>query len=617
MSELGDRLDASAQRLWRQHNLSWGLFRAIDFVCAAALAMEVIFLLVGLVWRYALHQPLIWIDELASMLLLWIAMLGSVCALHRGEHLRLTTPLATASESLRKLSNAVESTSILALGLFLAVYGYVHVEDEAMMTSPGLGISNAWRASAMIVGATLIAWIGFSRCARSFKQAPAFTSACVLSWAIAFLAAFTSLSLANLGNWNLVIFFAILLPVLMAFSVPIAFAFAIAAIGYLAFASDVPLSIVVGRMDGAMSHVMLLAIPLFVFLGKLMEITGMASALVRFIALLVGHIRGGLSYALIGAIYVVSGISGAKTADMAAVAPVLFPEMKRRGAQEGDMVSLLAASAVMSETIPPSLVLIAIAATVGLSVADLFKAGLLPACFAALALIVLVYWRSRADHPAVVERPSSALVLGALWSALPALCLPFLIRAAVVEGVATATEVAVIGVVYTLVAGAAFYRQLDLRRLYPILLETAVISAALLLILGAANAMAWALTQSGFADTVAGILANAPGGRYGFLAISIGVFIAFGSVLEGLPAIALFAPLLFPIAKQFGINEIHYSMVTILAMGLGLYMPPFGVGYYSACAIGRIDPTTGARHVWSYLGVLLVAVIVVALFPGI
>ncbi len=177
--------------------------------------------------------------------------------------------------------------------------------------------------------------------------------------------------------------------------------------------------------------------------------------------------------------------------------------------------------------------------------------------------------------------------------ALPALVLPFLIRAAVIEGVATATEVSTIGIVYAVLAGLLIYRQFPLRRLYPMLVETAALSGAILLIIGTATGMAWALTQSGFSRQLAAAMASMPGGAAGFMAVSILAFVVLGSVLEGIPAIVLFGPLLFPSARQVGIHEVHYAMVVILAMGIGLFAPPFGVGYYAACAIGRVSPGRG------------------------
>jgi TRAP-type C4-dicarboxylate transport system permease large subunit len=149
------------------------------------------------------------------------------------------------------------------------------------------------------------------------------------------------------------------------------------------------------------------------------------------------------------------------------------------------------------------------------------------------------------------------------------------------------------------------------------LVETASLSGAILLIIGAATGMAWALTQSGFSRYLAEIMSNLPGGAVGFLAVSIIAFIILGSVLEGIPAIVLFGPLLFPIARQIGVHEVHYSMVVILAMGMGLFAPPFGVGYYAACAISRISPDEGMRPIIGYMVALFLGLVVVAAVPWI
>jgi tripartite ATP-independent transporter DctM subunit len=369
-------------------------------------------------------------------------------------------------------------------------------------------------------------------------------------------------------------------------------------------------------MDEGMSHLILLSVPLFVFLGAFIAVTGLAKAMVQFLASLLGHLRGGLQYVLLAAMYLVSGISGSTAADMAAVAPALFPEMKQRGADPGRLVALLAASGAMSETIPPSLVLITIGAVTGVSIAALFVGGLLPALVGMLALCVVVYWQARGDNVVLVVRAPMREVLRCFWFALPALVLPFVIRSAVVEGVATATEVSTIGILYTLVVGLVFYRQLDWRRMGPMLVETAALSGAILLIIGTATGMAWALTQSGFSRQLAMAMSQLPGGANGFMIVSIIAFIILGSVLEGIPAIVVFGPLLFPIAKQFGINDVHYSMVVVLAMGIGLFAPPFGVGYYAACAISRVSPSKGMKPILGYILSLIVGTAIVAAIPG-
>jgi TRAP-type C4-dicarboxylate transport system permease large subunit len=147
------------------------------------------------------------------------------------------------------------------------------------------------------------------------------------------------------------------------------------------------------------------------------------------------------------------------------------------------------------------------------------------------------------------------------------------------------------------------------------LVETACLSGAILFIIGTATGMAWALTQSGFSRALAGTMAGVPGGSAGFLAISIVAFVVLGSILEGIPAIVLFGPLLFPIARALHINDVHYAIVVVLAMGIGLFAPPFGVGYYAACAIGRVSPDAAMRRIWPYLGALIAGLVLVACIP--
>jgi tripartite ATP-independent transporter DctM subunit len=294
---------------------------------------------------------------------------------------------------------------------------------------------------------------------------------------------------------------------------------------------------------------------------------------------------------------------------------VLFPEMVKRGAKPGDLVALLSATGAQTETIPPSIVLITIGSVTGISIAALFTGGLLPAVVLGAALCVVVWWRYRREDLSGVQRYSKREIGKLLMVALPAVLLPFVIRAAVVEGVATATEVSTIGIVYSAVVGLVVYRQFDWKRLKPMLIDTASLSGAIIFIVGCATAMAWGLTQSGFSQDLARVMGALPGGAYGFLAVSIVAFIVLGSVLEGIPAIVLFGPLLFPIAKAAGVHEVHYAMVVIFSMGIGLFAPPFGVGYYGACAVSKVNPDEGIRHIWGYIGAMLVGLVIVAAFP--
>ena len=596
--------------------LEAGLGLLVEIPAALLVVAEIVILFAGVVARYVLHKPLIWSDELASILFLWLAMLGAAVAFRRGEHMRMTALVARASPGLRAFLDLVATAAALSFLVMIAWPSWEYAYEESYITTPALQIANIWRAAALPVGIGLMALFALIRLARAARPSTMLLAVFSIA-AIVALFWVAQPVLKPLGNLNLVIFFVGVVGFCVFAGVPIAFAFGLAIFGYLALTTRTPLMVLVGRMDEGMSHLILLSVPLFVFLGLLIEMTGMARAMVAFLASLLGHVRGGLHYVLVGAMYLVSGISGAKAADMAAVAPVLFPEMKARGARPGDLVALLAATGAQTETIPPSLVLITIGSVTGVSIAALFTGGLLPGVVLAVTLCALVWWRYRHEDMSGVRRATGAEIGKAFIISLPALALPFVIRAAVVEGIATATEVSTIGIVYGVLAGLLVYRRFDWRRLMPMLIETAALSGAILLIIGTATGMAWGLTQSGFSRALAAAMTGLPGGPATFIAVSIVAFTILGSVLEGIPAIVLFGPLLFPIARAVGVHEVHYAMVIILAMGIGLFAPPFGVGYYAACAIGRVDPAEGIRPIWGYLLALLIGLIIVAIFPWI
>ncbi|WP_433692295.1 TRAP transporter large permease subunit [Herbaspirillum seropedicae] len=595
------------------------VMHVVGAVAAALVLAETVVLLTGVIYRYALHDPLVWSDELASILFIWLSMLGAVLALDRGEHMRLTAIINKCSEKGRIWLETVAALVVCIFVLMVIHPAVDHAVEQMPITTPALEIPDGLRAAALPVGAILMLLAAVSRMA-------AMTTMRLLLSALAVVAVIGGAlwlakpMLLGMGNYNLIVFFVLLIGVCVAGGIPIAFAFGTATMAYLALATTAPLMIVVSRMDEGMSSLILLSVPLFVLLGSLLEMSGLAKTLIDFMAALLGHVRGGLQYVLLGAMFLVSGISGSKAADMAAIAPALFPEMKKRGSKPEELVALLSSSGAMTETIPPSLVLITIGAVCSVSITALFIGGLMPAAIATIAIAVVCWMRARREPMPDVKRAPLSLIAKTLIAAIPALALPMLIRVAVIEGVATATEVATIGVAYTVVVGLimhVFMRHLSFKRLYPMLIESAALSGAILLIIGMATAMAWALTQSGFSAKLVALMQGVPGGGVGFLLITIVIFIVLGSLLEGIPAIVLFGPLLFPVARSLGVHDVHYAMVVILAMGIGLFAPPFGVGFYAACAIGKVSPDGVFNRVWGYLAALVVALLVVAFVPWI
>ena len=312
------------------------LGRCLEVAVAILVAAEIVLLFSGAVSRYVFRQPLTWSDEIASMLFLWLAMLGAAVAFRRGEHMRmsaLVNRLPAARRNFLTKSAAALTIAFLAIMVWPACE---YAADEVDVQSATLHIPNVWRAAAMPVGLVLMGVFALLALRRRESWLPVglTIAAIVLVGALLWAARPWLLSI---GNYRLIVFFIVLVSAGVFSGWPIAFVFAMSTTAFLAVATQVPLTLVVSRMDEGMSHLILLSVPLFVFLGLLIEATGMARTIVNFLGALIGHVRGGLSYVLVGGMFLVSGISGSKAADMAALAPGLFPEMRKRGAKDADL----------------------------------------------------------------------------------------------------------------------------------------------------------------------------------------------------------------------------------------------------------------------------------------
>lgn len=616
LHDLSENLDTAppVERAERAHLARWML--PLEVVSAVLMVVIVGLLFTGVVSRYLFQLPIVWIDEAASIAFVWVAMIGSAIAMHRNEHLRLTLFVNLVPERFRDYLRAFALLAVLVFLAALLKPAWEYVREEWAIRTPALDMRNSFRVAAMLFGVVALGAIVADYLLRTVSRtqigvaAAVIGAAALLSW-WAMPAFFDSQGLAIL------VFLVGFVAVCLAAGVPIAFCFGIGTLAFLTFATKAPLLVIVSRMDEGMSSIILISVPIFVLLGCILDATGMGKAIVDFLASLIGHVKAGMSYVLLGSLFIVSGISGSKVSDMATVAPALFPEMKRRGHKPPEMIALLATGAAMADTVPPSIVLIVLGSVAGVSIAGLFQSGFVVAMVLLLSLLVLARWKARNEHMGNARRSPWGTIGKLVLIASPALALPFLIRSAVGGGIATATEVSTLAVLYALIIGHVLYGGITWRKVYDMLVETASLSGAVLLILGTAAGMAWAITQSGFVQQLSQFLTTMPGGKAAFLVVTILVFLILGCLLEGLPAVLLLAPIMFPIAKKLGIHDIHYSMVVVCAMNVGLMAPPIGVGFYIACRIGGESPDNVARAIWPYLAALLVGVGVIAAVPWI
>lgn len=590
------------------------LLKPLEFLSAALLVVIISMLFVGVVARYVFSIPIVWIDEVVSLSFLWLAMLGTAIAMHRNEHLRLSLFLEMMPKRIQGFVHALALVAIAAFLLALINPAVIYAQEEWFVKSPALNIPNTYRVSALAFGIIAMLAILVTYATQTVSKSHLFAAVVVIS-VFAGACWLGSASLTELGLYNIIFFLVILVALCLVAGVPIAFCFGLGALSYLAFATSVPLMVVIGRMDEGMSSLILVSVPIFVLLGCILDATGMGKAIVDFLASLLGHIKAGMSYVLLGSLFIVSGISGSKVSDMATIAPALFPEMKRRGHKPKEMIALLATGAAMADTVPPSIVLIVLGSVAGVSIAGLFQSGVVIAMVLLIALAVLARWKARHEIMDQVKRSSTAVIGKTLLIAAPALVLPFLIRSAVGGGIATATEVSTIAVLYAMIIGQVLYGGLGWKKIYSMLVETAALSGAILLILGTASAMAWAITQSGVVQSLSHFLTTLPGGVISFMIVTILIFLILGCLLEGLPAILILAPIMFPIARKLGIHDIHYSMVVVTAMNIGLMMPPIGVGFFVACRIGNTSPDEVMGAIWPYILALIAGLVIIAAVP--
>jgi tripartite ATP-independent transporter DctM subunit len=400
--------------------------------------------------------------------------------------------------------------------------------------------------------------------------------------------------------------------------VPIAFALAFGAMLYFLLDPSLPMLIWAQQVASGANHFVLLAIPFFVLAGLTMEVNGMSSRLIELLLRMMGRMRGGLNLIVILATALFSGVSGSKLADIAAVGGVIMPAVRKTGQDENETAGLLACTAVMAETIPPCVNLIIFAFVSNISIGGLFMAGLIPAGLMAAALAaVAVYTGKRIDIDKVFagqhKRPLVPLVGGALVT----LAMILMIGRGVTAGIATSTEISAFAVIYAFLIGGLAFRELSWRAFIDLFVRSAAMTGSILFIVAAASSLSYALTVERIPDQISTILIGA-GQHYGaisFVLISVVIMFIFGMVLEGAPALILFGPLLTPIAQKLGVNPLQFGTIMVIAMGLGFFSPPIGVGLFATSAMTGTQIKYIVRPMMKYLAVLLIALLALILVP--
>ena len=584
-------------------------------VAAAALIVELVIILCDVTQRQFLSRSFLWSDESAKLSLSTIAFIGGAAAYRSRQHTSVRVLLDLMPGPLCDFVLAVLEWAVVVVAVIAGWQSLLLMQGNWQTLTPILQISTGWIALPLPVGMALVALFALERLGLQHRPGIAASALLLVVGGTAALMLYDATAFFGLHPTGALVVLIALFFGSVLLGLPVSFAMLLSTLTYLAVTDAAPAIAVPQNMVDGTGNFILLALPFFIFAGLIMERGGISVRLVQFAMALVGGVRGGLLQVVVVTIYLVSGISGSKIADVAAVGSVMRGELKRHGYRPDQGAAVLAASAAMAETIPPSIAMLVLGSVTPISIGTLFVAGLLPAALIAVCLMGLIAYQARGRVE--VAPPGGTRRMAAMAPAILPLAMPVAMVCGIRFGIATPTEVSTLAVLYGLVLSIVVYRGLPWRQVLELVLSCAMTAGMVLLVLSSASSFAWVLTAADMPQHLVELLDDTGRSAVVFWIGSIVLLILIGTLLEGLPALIILAPLLMPIATGLGIDPVQYGIVLILAMGVGAFMPPVGIGFYVAAAVAgsRVEPA--ARTMVPFIVVLVLAVVLIAFVPGI
>jgi tripartite ATP-independent transporter DctM subunit len=584
-----------------------------DGLLVVVLLGELGIVLANVLARIFFNTSFLWADEVARFVLSIIAFVGGAVAYRRREHAFVRVLLNRCPVGMQQVCFALADVLALFISLVAGVASFEFIASSWSERTPIFQLPAGTIAIPLTAGLALLALYAVNHLRREHGRR---------AWVVGgvFIVAMAGM-MATRGFWlpwfagdHAIMATVTLFILAILIGVPVGFVLLMATASYL-WVTDAPslVSLPQSMVNGTGNYI-LLAVPFFIFTGLIMERGGISLRLVRFVETLVGHLRGGLLQVSVVSMYIVSGLSGSKPADVAAVGTVMRDRLRdRHGAAEG--AAVLAASAIMGETVPPSIAMLIVGSITQLSMAALFIGGIVPAAVMAACLMGLIYVRARRAGTPCAPRAPIRSILRAALIAVPALLMPVILLVGILAGIATPTEVATFAVLYGLGLAIAVYRVMSWRTFLRTVLDTASLTGMLLFIFAASAGFSWTLTVAYVPQRLVALLHGMQNSTSIFMVVSILLLVGAGVLLEGLPSLNVLAPLLLPIAGKIGVSELHYALVLIIAMGVGGFMPLAGVGFYVCCAIMQTGIEDASRAMVPYLMVIFVGLLIVAFVP--
>jgi tripartite ATP-independent transporter DctM subunit len=602
------RLQVSSNRLVAP------LIAVSDAIAAALLATDLLVVCASVLARSLFNAPVEWADDVARGLMVGSSFFGAAGALARSENVGVAFFIDMLPSGPRRVIDSVGALLVTIISGYVAFNAFKMGWLTTGQTS-GSGLPLEWTFYPMGAGAAFMtifaAELLLRRPMREIVAGAIVTAATFgiyLVWSTAAPSTMPSSGMLMMLGF----------VITLVGGLPIGFALALAALTFIWVEGTLPGVIFAQQMARGIDNFVLLAIPFFILVGYLMESNGMSVRLIELLQRAVGKMRGGLNVVMVLSMVLFSGISGSKMADVAAVGSVLIPAARKSRQNPGSAVALLAASAVMAEAIPPCINLIILGFVANLSIGGLFVAGIFPAILMAAALIAVSIVMGK--KPLTSDDLEPKVPMSGLWSgAIASFGLIFMIFFGFKSGFATATEISAFAAVYAIGVGSIVFRELTWKTLVSSFIHSANRSGLVLFIVAAAQSLAFVLTLQQVPHMVGDAILSLTSqhGTWLFMLLSILVLIVMGSVLEGAAALIIFGPLLIPVAVKLGIDPLHFGVVLVVAMGIGLFAPPLGLGLYGACLIGNVPIEQTVRPITGYLGLLFLALLVIAFVPAI
>ena len=587
---------------------------ALQVILAVALIGELGVVFANMLSRSVLGLSMQWANEPAEMALSTIAFLGGAFAYRRGEHAFIRLLTAVVRPVVRRACQVLVDLLVLTISGTMAVSAVRFFIGRWGQLTPTLSIHVSWFALPLILSMGVLAVTAIERL--SGHSWPL-----VLGLGSGLSAVVVCLALTS-ETWQPWFFgenavFLVVIPFLLSLFIglPVGFALLLGGLAFFVGSGTIPIITFAQTTISGINNFVLLALPFFILAAVIMNDGGISFRLVRLVQVFVGHFRGGLLQVMVISMYVVSGLSGSKSADVAAVGSVMRDMLRRERYNVEQATAVLAASAVMGETVPPSIPMLVLGSVTSLSIGSLFIAGFIPAAVVGLCLMILIYLQARKSQAGRSARPTLRQLGSASLSGIQPLLMPVILIGGILLGVGTPTEVSSFAVIYGLVLAGFIYRELGFRVFLRGIIDCAAMSGMILFILAGAGSFAWTLTVAQLPQRLVGLLGGVQDSQLFFILASIVLLIVTGTLLEGLPALVILAPILLPIAQQIGVSQLHFGIVLLIAMGIGAVMPPVGALFYVACAVCETTIEKSGRAMIPFLVVLCFALLLVALVP--